>query len=65
MLGLCERFGCLPSQLEREDARILRLVEIETLGGRRVPEPADPYEDPSSVWADLHDKLAELRDSML
>lgn len=32
MLGVCERFGCLPSQLEREDAELLRLLEIEAVG---------------------------------
>lgn len=32
MLGLCERFGCLPSQLYAEDAGLLRLLRIEALG---------------------------------
>ncbi len=35
MLGLCDRFHCLPSQLEKEDASILRLLKIEELGTRR------------------------------
>lgn len=29
VLGLCERFGCLPSQLYAEDAELLRLLAIE------------------------------------
>lgn len=31
MLGLCERFGCLPSALLAEDARMLRMLKIEAL----------------------------------
>jgi hypothetical protein len=34
---LCERFGCLPSALYREDSDLLRLVKVEQLG-RRDPE---------------------------
>lgn len=33
ILGLCQRFGCLPSQLLAEDAELMRLLEIERLGG--------------------------------
>jgi hypothetical protein len=33
VLGLCERFGCLPSQLYEEDAELLRLLAMEELGG--------------------------------
>ncbi len=32
LLGSCERFGCLPSQLLDEDAGLLRLQQIEALG---------------------------------
>lgn len=32
VLAMCERFGCLPSQLYREDADLLRLAQIEALG---------------------------------
>lgn len=32
ILGLCERFSVLPSQLYREDVALLRLVAIEDLG---------------------------------
>lgn len=39
LLGLCDRFHCLPSQLEREDASILRLVKIEALGRREEAPP--------------------------
>ncbi len=28
MIGLCERFGCLPSQLYAEDAEIFRMVRL-------------------------------------
>lgn len=28
-LRLCERFGCLPSQLMAEDAGLLRMLDIE------------------------------------
>lgn len=33
-LGLCERFGCLPSQLYAEDGDLLRLLAIERRGRR-------------------------------
>ena len=36
MLGLCDRFKCLPSQLEAESAHLLKLLMIERLG---TPEP--------------------------
>jgi len=29
MLGLCERFGCLPSALLDEDAELVRYLNIE------------------------------------
>jgi hypothetical protein len=32
VLGICERFGCLPSELYREDAELLRLLTIEAMG---------------------------------
>lgn len=32
ILSLCQRFGCLPSQLLAEDAEILKLLLIEQLG---------------------------------
>ena len=45
ILGLCERFHCLPSQIVEEDASLLRLILIEQMGN---PEPEyrdDSYED--------------------
>jgi len=33
IIGLCQRFGCLPSQLLAEDARVLQLLRIIELGG--------------------------------
>lgn len=32
MLGLCERFGCLPSALYAEDTELLRMVKIQAAG---------------------------------
>lgn len=32
ILGLCDRFHCLPSELLAEDAALLRLLAIERLG---------------------------------
>jgi len=34
ILGLCRQFKKLPSEVEREDARILYLLELEQLGSR-------------------------------
>lgn len=33
VLGLCERFKCLPSQLMREDVGLLRLLAVEREAG--------------------------------
>lgn len=30
---MCQRFGCLPSQLMAEDAQLIQLLAIETLAG--------------------------------
>lgn len=35
ILGLCERFSCLPSALMAEDTALLRMVRVEDLGGGR------------------------------
>lgn len=35
VIGLCERFGKLPSELENEDAGILKMLEIIRLGTER------------------------------
>lgn len=32
MIALCDRFKCLPSQILKEDASILRLLRIYDLG---------------------------------
>ncbi|GAA4226112.1 hypothetical protein GCM10022254_10010 [Actinomadura meridiana] len=29
---MCERFHCLPSQIDKEDARLLKLLRIRHLG---------------------------------
>lgn len=36
ILGLCERFGCLPSALLAEDSSLLRMVQVEDLGRVKV-----------------------------
>lgn len=38
VLGLCRQFGCLPSALLAEDAALLRMVNVESLG---TPARAD------------------------
>ena len=38
MVGLCERFHCLPSQLYQEDAEFLRMLEIVRMGTKQEPE---------------------------
>lgn len=38
MLGLCERFHCLPSALLAEDAALLRLIRIRDLGSPAPPD---------------------------
>jgi len=38
ILDLCREFHCLPSQLKQEDTEILRLLEIEQLGRRKVSD---------------------------
>ena len=32
LLGSCERFGCLPSELLGEDVELLKLQRIEAMG---------------------------------
>lgn len=44
-MRLCERFGCLPSQLLAEDAELLRLVQIEQRGRPPEQDPQVPYVD--------------------
>jgi hypothetical protein len=36
VLALCERFGCLPSQLYAEDASLLRMLRVVQAG---TPDP--------------------------
>jgi hypothetical protein len=35
ILGICDRFKVLPSQVYAEDAGMLRLLKIESLGRKR------------------------------
>lgn len=39
VLSLCRQFHCLPSQLEREDVYLLRLLAIEEHGVRKEELP--------------------------
>lgn len=40
ILGICDRFHCLPSQVLAEDSELIRLLEIERLAGpAHVPGP--------------------------
>lgn len=52
-MGLCERFGCLPSQLLAEDGRLLRWLAIESLGREDVatekPRVDDEDFNPASI----------------
>lgn len=41
MIGLCERFSCLPSQLYAEDADLLRMVQLV---GAETEEGPDDYD---------------------
>lgn len=54
MLGLCQRFGCLPSQLDREPTRLpggrpglLKLLMIERLGN---PQKRGDDNDDDARW---------------
>ena len=43
ILGLCRQFHCLPSQLRREGASVLRLLAIEAAGRPDEPEGGEMY----------------------
>lgn len=38
VLSLCERFRCLPSQIDQEDAEIVRLLAIVDRGTKKETE---------------------------
>ena len=40
ILGLCDRFHCLPSQLLAEDVELLKLLTIADYGAERKAEPS-------------------------
>jgi hypothetical protein len=48
VVGLCERFKCLPSALLKEDAGLLRLVRMTDLARKRdeVTEDGDGEWEP-------------------
>jgi hypothetical protein len=35
ILALCDRFHCLPSQIENEDASLLYMLQLEEAGTRK------------------------------
>lgn len=39
ILGLCDRFGQLPSAVRAESAEVLRLIRIQDLGTRKEAPP--------------------------
>jgi hypothetical protein len=46
IIGLCERFHCLPSQLYAEDAEFFRLLNIHRRGNPgKNEEVSGPYDD--------------------
>lgn len=45
VLGLCEMFHCLPSQLDEESAELLKLVAIKQMGTKDKNAPDDPGEE--------------------
>lgn len=45
VLRLCERFHCLPSQLEQEDAEIIRLLAIADRGIKKTDPDEEEVED--------------------
>ena len=38
VLGICDRFGCTPDVAEKQDAGVLRMLEIEDIKGWRRRE---------------------------
>lgn len=42
VVGLCERFGCLPSKLYQEDSELIQLLNIIEQG---TPEEAEPEDE--------------------
>lgn len=43
VVGLCERFHCLPSQLLAEDAEFLRMIAIHHRGNPPTQEEVPSY----------------------
>ena len=44
ILGLCERFHCLPSQLLDEDATLLQMLAISARGNPPQQAPDDGFD---------------------
>lgn len=45
VVGLCEKFGCLPSQLYKEDVELIQLLNIIEMGTPEEAEPDETYEE--------------------
>jgi hypothetical protein len=41
VIGLCERFHCLPSQLEKEDTSLVRMLKIVAAARQDEQEAED------------------------
>ena len=53
ILGLCDRFHCLPSQLLAEDVQVLKLLAIANYGMDRAPEPVRPVSPDVQAMYDM------------
>ncbi len=51
MLGLCEMFHALPSQVLAEDAGLLRMLRVRELGTPARREPAMPDVGGGEDWS--------------
>ena len=53
ILGLCDRFHCLPSQLLAEDVQVMKLLAIANYGVEPAPEPARPVSPDVQAMYDM------------
>lgn len=45
VVGLCEKFGCLPSKLYQEDVELIQLLSIIEQGTPAAEESEETYEE--------------------
>lgn len=57
---LCQRYGCLPSALLKEDAGLLRMVRIVALGRAESPAMAGSRPEPDHTVPTMEEELAAL-----